>query len=160
MQRTDVAPQPDGGLRQRLVAPAIVGLGGAVATAAVALRDPHVAGNWGAEGVGLCPFLALTGLWCPLCGGLRAVHSLTALDLPAAVSANVVVVGMVVAAVAAWGAWVVAETRGHPLSRDVGHQGGRLARALQSSAASRVGALALVIFTVLRNLPVGAALAP
>ena len=39
-------------------------------------RDPHASGSWG-----FCPWLALTGLYCPGCGGLRAVNDLTNGDL-------------------------------------------------------------------------------
>jgi hypothetical protein len=70
--------------------------------AAVALRDPHVPGSWG-----FCPFLAVTGLPCPLCGGLRAVHDLMWGRLGEALSANLLVVaGLVIAAGAVlwWGA--------------------------------------------------------
>ncbi len=39
---------------------------------ALHLRDPHKSGSWG-----FCPWLVLTGTYCPGCGGLRAVNDLT-----------------------------------------------------------------------------------
>lgn len=71
------------------------------ATTLVAVVDPHEGGHFPA-----CPLLSLTGLYCPLCGGLRAVHDLTHLDLVGALARNpLVVVGLpfVVLALLAWG---------------------------------------------------------
>src|SRR6201989_2091911 len=42
--------------------------------------------------VPLCPLHALTGLWCPFCGGLRSAFELTRLHLRAALHDNLVVV--------------------------------------------------------------------
>lgn len=69
--------------RRSLAAP--VGVAAVAVTAAAVLhfRDPHSAGSYG-----VCPMYALTGLWCPACGGLRAVNDLTNLDIGAAVSSN------------------------------------------------------------------------
>jgi len=75
------------------------GLG--AATTLVALVDPHEGGHFPA-----CPLLSLTGLYCPFCGGLRAVHDLTHLDLVGALERNpLVVLGLpfVVVALFAWG---------------------------------------------------------
>ena len=52
----------------RLATAALLGLG----VALVAAVDPHTSGRYPT-----CPFHAVTGLWCPGCGGLRAVHDLT-----------------------------------------------------------------------------------
>lgn len=54
-----------------LAAPAAVGLGVLAAWTAVAVVDPNEPGHYPA-----CPLLRLTGLACPLCGGLRAAHDL------------------------------------------------------------------------------------
>ncbi len=64
-------------LRAPLQSLAVLG----AATVAVHLRDPHVSGSWG-----YCPSRLLFGIDCPGCGGLRAVHDVTHLDLGAAVS--------------------------------------------------------------------------
>jgi hypothetical protein len=42
--------------------------------------------------VPLCPLHATTGLWCPLCGGLRAVDALVHGDVVAAMQLNLLVV--------------------------------------------------------------------
>jgi hypothetical protein len=42
-----------------------------------------------------CPLHATTGLWCPFCGGLRAVAALSHGDLAEAASFNVVVFALV-----------------------------------------------------------------
>lgn len=55
-------------------------------TTALHYRDPHVAGSWGQ-----CPSAAV-GIYCPGCGGLRAVHHLTNGDVGAAFSSNAAVV--------------------------------------------------------------------
>lgn len=59
-------------------------LGGmyAAGVAALLLRDPY-ANTWSA-----CPFLALTGVPCPLCGGLRATYSAVTGDLASAWASN------------------------------------------------------------------------
>jgi len=49
---------------------------------ALHLRDPHEPGSWGR-----C-LTAELGLWCPACGGLRAVHDLTHLRLADSMSSN------------------------------------------------------------------------
>lgn len=67
-----------------------------LAVVALHLRDPHVRGSWG-----FCP-TALMGFDCPLCGGLRAVHHLSNVDLPAAASSNVLVVAAAPVAVGLW----------------------------------------------------------
>ena len=59
--------------------------GGLVAglTLALHFRDPHASGSWG-----FCPWLALTGHYCPGCGGLRAVNDLTNGDVVGAPAAT------------------------------------------------------------------------
>lgn len=54
-------------LRLRLAGAAVFGLA-AASLAFVAL--------WRPSGPNTCAFHALTGLWCPLCGGIRATHAL------------------------------------------------------------------------------------
>jgi hypothetical protein len=60
-------------------------LAGTVVAASIALhlRDPHQVGSWG-----FCPWLELTGTYCPVCGGLRSVNDLTNGDAAAAFSSN------------------------------------------------------------------------
>ncbi len=61
------------------------------------LRDPHRGGSWG-----YCPWLLLTGTYCPGCGGLRAVNDLTRGDLAAAASSNLLLVGSLPLLLVAW----------------------------------------------------------
>ena len=52
-------------------------------TLALHFRDPHAAGSWG-----FCPWLRADRLYCPGCGGLRAVNDLTNGDVLGAASSN------------------------------------------------------------------------
>jgi hypothetical protein len=80
----------------------------ALATLALHLRDPHQHGSWG-----LCPFNAATGLYCPGCGGLRAVNDLTHGHVGAALSSNVVVTVLIPVATVLLAVWAVDRWRGH-----------------------------------------------
>ncbi|HEX5090371.1 MAG TPA: DUF2752 domain-containing protein [Nocardioides sp.] len=117
----------------------------ALATLALHLRDPHQDGSWG-----FCPLHASTGLYCPGCGGLRAVNDLTNGEVGAALSSNLLVtLGIPVAVVllAVWG-----------LDRWTGHSRLPVGRRWTQVAVALVGLFA--VFTVVRNLPFGAWLAP
>lgn len=130
--------------RRALVAP--VGVAAVAVTAAAVLhfRDPHSAGSYG-----VCPMYALTGLWCPACGGLRAVNDLTNLDLGAAVSSNILIVPFVAVLVIAWIGWTVRRWKG---TRD------RMIVLRPTVTIVVLGVL--VAFTVVRNTPWGSWLAP
>ena len=129
----------------RLGAPAVVAAGVLAATAVLHVRDPHASGSYG-----FCPWLALTGTYCPGCGGLRAVHDLTDADLAAAVSSNLLVVALVPVAVLLWAWWAHARWRGRLL---------RPTAALTRPAVWTLGT-AVALFTLLRNLEPAAWLAP
>jgi len=73
----------------------------AVAAGYLAVVDPNQPGHYPS-----CPFLLLTGRWCPGCGGLRAVHDLLHGQVSAAISANLVVVLLVPVVVTLWARWV------------------------------------------------------
>ncbi|MBC7289751.1 MAG: DUF2752 domain-containing protein, partial [Actinotalea sp.] len=88
-------------MRRPWAAPAAVGGLVATATTVLAVRSPHATGSYG-----VCPLLAFTGLWCPFCGGLRAVHDLTRLDLAGAWAMNPLFVLGVPVLVAAWAWWL------------------------------------------------------
>jgi Protein of unknown function (DUF2752) len=109
------------------------------------LRDPHRSGSWG-----LCPWLLLTGTYCPGCGGLRAVNDLTRGDLAAAASSNLLLVAALPLFVAGWVRSTALAWRG--AVRPVDSR-----RAVAS--AMLFGVLA-VAFGVLRNTGAGAWLAP
>lgn len=123
---------------RRLAAPLAVGGLAAVATLALRLRDPHVAGAWGG-----CPTKLLTDLDCPLCGSLRAVNDLTHLDVGAALSSNLVFVLAVPLIVFLWARRLVACWRGGEAMRPL----------VAPSWVWVAGLVALGVFTVARNLP-------
>lgn len=128
-----------------MTAPLLTGAGAAAVVALLHLRDPHGAGSYGG-----CPLLFLTGLHCPGCGGLRAVNDLTHGDLAAALSSNLLAVGVLLPmAVLVWFAWARSRWRGRRLSAP------RLTPALAWST------LALLLaFGLARNLTIGSWLAP
>lgn len=93
-------------------------------------------------GLPVCVFHSVTGLACPFCGGMRAVAALTHGDLLAALSLNMPVVLGLAAAVVFWATQVVAATAGRrPRHPDL------------SLRLLGVLALALLVFTVWRNVP-------
>lgn len=117
---------------------------GAAATAYVGAVDPNRPGHYP-----LCPFLALTGWWCPGCGGLRAVHALTRADLGTALHDNVLVVALCGFTASFWALSALCALRGRPRP------------ALRVGRPWWVAAVVLVLaFTLVRNLPTGAFLAP
>ncbi|HEX5996718.1 MAG TPA: DUF2752 domain-containing protein [Jiangellales bacterium] len=97
----------------------------------------------------LCPLLELTGLACPFCGGTRAVYALAHGELATAAGHNAVVVLAVPVLAILWSRWSVRRARGvrGPMV------------ALSAGAVLALGAV-LVVFAVIRNLPLGAALGP
>lgn len=109
------------------------------------LRDPHRSGSWG-----YCPWLLLTGTYCPACGGLRAVNDLTRGDLVAAASSNLVLVGSIPLFALWWLRSLVDGWRGTGRPRPT-----RLQPVLAVAAVT-----VILAFTVLRNTPAGAWLAP
>lgn len=128
-------------LRGPLVTAGIVG----GLTIALHLRDPHAAGSWGG-----CPWLALTGTYCPGCGGLRAVNDLTNGDLLGAASSNLVFVALVPVLVLWWLVWARRAWSGSKKRPATQHPGAWIA----------VATVVMFAFAVLRNLPAGSWLAP
>lgn len=132
-----VAPARDGRPGGRaLRAPLLTGAAVAAATLVLAVRDPHVRGSYG-----FCPLLELTGLACPLCGGLRATHDLAHLDLAGAWSANALWTVVAPVLVVLWLAWLVAAARGRPV------------RGPSPVTAGWVTLAVALAFFVTRNLP-------
>jgi len=130
-------------LRQGWAAPAAVGAVALVGTAVVAAVDPNQAGNYPT-----CPFLATTGLWCPGCGTLRAIHALTQGDLALAANMNVLLLVALPLIAFGWLQWMR-------------HGLGRRARPPDLPTWAGPTIVAVVgIFWVVRNLPFGSALAP
>jgi len=79
----------------------------AAVAAATVLRqvDPHQPGHYPG-----CPFLTMTGLYCPGCGSLRALHDLLHGDLAGALARNPAVLLAVPYLVLALGAWLLRST--------------------------------------------------
>lgn len=127
-----------------LRAPAVVGALGLGAAVLLHLRDPHDSGSYG-----YCPFLTVTGLPCPGCGGLRAVNDLSRGDLGAALSSNVLAVALVVFLAVAWVVWAARRSRG----RDV-------PMVQLSTRAAWVVVPVIAAFGILRVTPWGSWLAP
>lgn len=105
--------------------------------------DPNHPGHYP-----VCPFLYLTGWYCPACGGLRSAYAVVHGDFGGALRDNALaVVGYGTAAVL-WALWLSREVRGRPAAL-------RVPRAVWWG----LGAVVLV-FSVVRNLSFGAFLAP
>ena len=101
------------------------------ALAYIAVNDPHRAGSPFPP----CPFRALTGWYCPGCGGLRMTYDLLHIDFAAAAADNLMLlVGLPLAM--AW--WLLRRRQRRPPLTPV---------------AITVAAVTLIAWTVLRNLP-------
>ncbi|MGP3951119.1 DUF2752 domain-containing protein [Streptomyces sp. 7N604] len=137
-------PVPPAGRRASAVAAPLATLAGVVAAFCyVGAVDPNEPGHYP-----VCPLLHYTGLYCPGCGGLRSAHAVAHGDLATAIGANVLAVAAFAAFAAVWALWLVRTVRGRPLEL-------RLRPAHGWSLAT----LAL-LFTVVRNSPLGAGLVP
>jgi hypothetical protein len=127
------------GAERRLATGVLLGL----LVGLVAVVDPHTAGRYPT-----CPWHAMTGTWCPGCGGLRAVHDLAHGHLITAMHENVLVV-LLAPSLVLW--WVVGRLR---------RTGERPVALVLSARGAVLIAGLLVVFAFVRNLPMGAALAP
>jgi hypothetical protein len=102
----------------------------------VANVDPNVGGHYPT-----CPFLAVTGWYCPGCGVLRAVHALGHGDLMTALARNPFAVVAVGYLLVTWVLWLQRSVTGRPPRR-------------LAPAWVLYGVLgAILAFWVLRNLP-------
>ncbi|MBB5933536.1 DUF2752 domain-containing protein [Streptomyces zagrosensis] len=143
-------------LPRRLAAPIGVLVGAVAAFASVAAVDPHEPGHYPA-----CPMLQHTGLLCPGCGGLRGAYCLAHGDLAAALGANALAVAGYVACAVAWTVWCARCARLPHLARTA-----RPAFATRPVRPQRMRrawwslGLLVLMFTLVRNLPYGTALAP
>jgi hypothetical protein len=127
----------------RLAAPTGVTAAVLAGTALVAVIDPEQPGHYPT-----CPFLALTGHWCPGCGSLRALHALTRGDVGLALHRNLLLVVLVPVAVWALAAWIRRRIVDRPADR------------YPPVWAWWAGLVVIVAFGVARNLPWFAVLAP
>ena len=129
---------------QRVAAPLLTAGVVSGATLALHLRDPHQGGSWG-----YCPS-ALLGIWCPGCGGLRAVNDLSNGDLLGAASSNLAFVVLLPFVLIGFAVWASDRWRG--ASRQV--------PPVLTARLSMVVLALLALFTLMRNLPAGSWLAP
>ncbi|MFC3576308.1 DUF2752 domain-containing protein [Streptomyces yaanensis] len=128
---------------RRIAVPAGVLTGVAGAFVYVGAVDPNEPGHYP-----VCPLLRYAGVYCPGCGGLRSAHALAHGDVLTALHDNVLVVVGCLAFAVVWTVWVVRAARARPLRIDPG-----------PVHLWSLGAL-LLVFTVVRNLPVGGWLHP
>lgn len=89
--------------------PALVGAQVAAATAVLAVGNPNT------THLPLCPLKAVTGLDCPFCGSLRAVHALAHLHPGEAASHNLLFTLAAPVLVVSWALWLARSVR--PLGR-------------------------------------------
>ncbi|MCP2338217.1 DUF2752 domain-containing protein [Actinomadura rupiterrae] len=129
---------------RRLRGPAAVFGTVAAATVVVTFVDPHTPGHYPT-----CPFLFLTGYYCPGCGGLRMVNSLTHGHVGTAFGFNPLAFVLLPVLVYLWGRWTYCAVRGERVTTVLLRRG---------VLAGVVGLL--LVYWVVRNLPFAHALAP
>ncbi|HEX6472417.1 MAG TPA: DUF2752 domain-containing protein [Streptosporangiaceae bacterium] len=127
--------------------PVAVAAAVAAAVSYVAAVDPDRPGHYP-----LCPFRSLTGYYCPGCGSLRMVHAAAHGHLGEAFGRNPLAFAFVPVLGYLWVRWVVAAARGRPLESAVPV----LFRPWLVWAFIPL----VLTFWLVRNLPVGQALAP
>ncbi|MEO5877401.1 MAG: DUF2752 domain-containing protein [Streptosporangiaceae bacterium] len=110
----------------------------------VGMIDPNEQGHYPT-----CPLLAMTGVFCPGCGGLRMAHAIAHGQFGEAAGLNLLAFALLPVAAFVWVRWTISVARGRPLETRLTHP-------------LVIGAFAalIVIFWVVRNLPFGHALAP
>lgn len=101
------APPTGGALRRVASGPLLLAGAGGAALAVLATVDPHQPGHYPT-----CPFLALTGWFCPGCGSLRALHDLTQLDVAGAWGMNPLLLVVLPFLVVTWLLWTRRRWRG------------------------------------------------
>ena len=122
----------------------LLAAGAAVAVlATVGTVDPNQPGHYPT-----CPFLAMTGYWCPGCGSLRALHALAHGDVATALARNPLTVLATAGLLVGFVLWVRRLWQGRP-------------RSWVAPSWLLYGLLGLVlVFWVVRNLPGMAWLSP
>ncbi len=87
--------------------PVAAGLAATAGVLLVAAVDPNESGHYPT-----CPFLAMSGLYCPGCGSMRAVYDLAHGDLGGAMARNPLTVITLAVALVAYAAWWRSAWRG------------------------------------------------
>jgi hypothetical protein len=123
--------------RTRWLPPAAAGVAVAAATTYTGVLDPNTS-----HAFPLCPLKAVSGLDCPACGSLRAVHSLCHLDIAGAADHNLLFVIAAPFLVAAWAYWM-----GTSL-------GLRMPQVTLPKHLGQVLIFVAIAFAVIRNLPI------
>lgn len=113
---------------------------GAGAVGLLATVSPEQPGNYPT-----CPFLAVTGHWCPGCGTLRAIHALATGDPVTALDRNPLTVVLLPLLALAWVGWGL---------RVAGRAEGWRLHPTRVPVAAVWGLFAfIIVFWVARNLP-------
>jgi hypothetical protein len=116
----------------------------AAAVTYVGTIDPNQHGHYPT-----CPFLALTGLYCPGCGSLRMIHALAQGHLAEGFGRNPFAFLLIPVLGYLWTRWVTCSVRGETISS-----------ALFKTSMIWVFTAGMVVYWIVRNLPFGRALAP
>lgn len=113
---------------------------GAGAVGLLATVSPEQSGNYPT-----CPFLAVTGHWCPGCGTLRTIHALAVGDPVTALDRNPLTVALLPLLALAWAGWGL---------RVAGRASGWRLHPTRVPAPAVWGLVALIVaFWVTRNIP-------
>jgi Protein of unknown function (DUF2752) len=126
-----------------LLAPGAVLLAVVLGLAFVGTVDPNEPGHYPT-----CPWLYLTGTYCPGCGSLRMFHALANGEFVTAFGFNPLAFATLPVFAFSWVAWTLRAARRRPR------------RWLPHPAVLWGFAAVFVVFWVVRNLPFGQALAP
>jgi hypothetical protein len=110
----------------------------------VGLIDPNRPGHYPT-----CPFYALTGYYCPGCGSLRMIHALAHGHVAEAIGRNALAFATLPLLGYLWVRWARAARSGRPVQVTVFRPGAVIAFSA-----------IMVVFWVVRNLPIGHLLAP
>jgi hypothetical protein len=127
-----------------LLLPGAAAAGGAAAVLLLHVRDPHIEGAYG-----LCPVYALFGVYCPGCGGMRAVHNLTEGHIVDSLHSNLLALPVLTLYVLWVGDWAIRAWRG---------KGPRVPGISSLTMWTLLGSIA--VYTVVRNTPWGTWLTP
>ncbi|ASU83485.1 DUF2752 domain-containing protein [Nocardiopsis gilva YIM 90087] len=82
-------------------APLLLGAVGIAGAIMVHFIDPHEPGHYPT-----CPWLMMTGTFCPGCGSMRAINALTNLDLTGALRMNVLTIALLPVMAYSYAKWV------------------------------------------------------